>query len=365
MKKNKIIVLTILVLCCSSIFGFGKKESSKIQKSISGEIININLSMSQIKILSAKGDEFLVNYSSKTILKKIPPGAVSLEKAEAINLNALSEGDRLLALGKVDEVAKTVEAIQIIVVSSKDLTDLSLKNKEEWNRDGIFGEIVAVDVTAKQATVKINKKELSETITLKFSDSSQIKRFSNNSVAYKDTIKVSIDNIKPSDLFRALVIDKGNGIKEVREILVGSFQLNSGTVMEIDYNAQQLKVKELVSGQVMTVVLNKSTYTRTFTKEFSELINETLKKKNATLPADLGQQIKKMSVVNFAGIKKGDMVLFNSLAAEKSEKVSAIYLFTGVEPFLLPIQKNLQASKNNSNFKLGLPEGLNNLVLGL
>lgn len=365
MKRKKLILLVILVFCFSSIYGRQKTESSQIQKTINGEIVRIDLSKSQIKIITGKGEEFMVNYSLNTNFKKIPPGTVSLEKAVVIKPNELSEGDKLAALGKIDETAKTVDANQIVIVSAKDLRELSLKSKEEWDRNGVVGEIVSVDLAAKQANVKIKTNDISETFALNFTDSSQIKRFSNDSVAYKDAVKISLDNIKPNDLFRALLIDKENGRRDVREILVGSFQLNSGTVTEIDRNSQKLKVKELVSGQVMTVVLNKNTYARALSKQFSESINSNLKKKNNTLPADFGQQIKQMPVADIAGIKVGDMVLFNILTVEKPETVTALYLFTGVEPFLLPIQKSLQSSKNQSNFKLGLPEGLNSLVLGL
>lgn len=365
MKKNRVFILAILVLGFISIYGYGKTESAKLQKSINGEIIKIDLNKSQIKILTGKGEEYVVSYAPNTNFKKIQPGAVNLEKAVVINPNDLGEGDKLLALGKIDEVEKTVAANQIVIVSAKDLSELSEKSREEWYRNGIVGEIVAVDPVAKQATVKIRKKEISETVTLKFPDVSQIRRFSNNSVAYKDAVAVSLENIKPNDLFRALVNDKGNGISEVREILVGSFQLSSGTVTEINQNSQQLKIKELVSGQVMTVVLNKNTYARAFSQEFSELIRDNLKKQDTSLPADFGQQIRNMPAANISEIKVGDMILFNSLAQEKPVSVTALYLFTGVEPFLLPIQKRLQSSKNQSNFKLGLPEGLNNLVLGL
>ncbi|MBD3557664.1 hypothetical protein H6S82_02140 [Planktothrix sp. FACHB-1355] len=365
MKKNKMFVMVILFF----IFGLpavhGQTEATKSPKSINGEIVKIDLQGSQIKINAGNRKEFVVTFTANTSFKKIPPGALNLEKAVAITPNDLDEGDKLLALGKIDEAAKTVEAIQVIIVSAKDLNEISAKSREEWLKNGIIGEIIAVDPAGKQATVKIRQKEKSETISLNFSDASQIRRFSNDSVAYRDAVQITLEKIKPNDLFRALVVDKGDGVREVREILIGSFQLYSGTVTEIDQNSQQLKIKELVSGQVMTVVLNADTYTRSLSKNFAELINQNLKNKTSELPDDISQQIKNMPPANLSGIKVGDMVLLSSLAAEKPISVKALYLLTGVEPFLEPIQKSLQSSKNQSNYKLGLPEGLNNLFLGL
>lgn len=363
LKPNIIFIVLITALCCGVFENFGKETIGFAQSTIVGEVKKIDSAKSEITLNTGKGEEYLVKFTSKTTFKQIPPGVKNLDTAKTISSSEISVGDRLLAAGNVVAESKTVEAFQIIVISNRDLSKAAEEVSEQWKTNGIVGEIVSVDLTNKSSVAKIRENGNNNQVTLHFTETVNIKKYSNDSVNYQDAVPIKLEDVKKDDLFRALVEKKEDGSYIIKNALIGTFRLLLGTITEINENSREIKINELVSGQAMTVVFNKNTYSRVLTKALAGEINDTLNNKKVS-QGNMGQQVKEMPEIDFSKLKVGDMVMLNTISEEKAPKIAALTLLAGVEPILKPIEKNIKASKNKTNFKLGLPEGINSLVLG-
>ncbi|HKQ73505.1 MAG TPA: hypothetical protein VJ810_07255 [Blastocatellia bacterium] len=367
-------VCSALVAC---MFGFGmldgivSGQSQTGQERVMGEVVAVDGANKQIAMKTTKGENLTVRVAETTTYGRVPPGATSMAESVPTSLGEIGGGDRMLVVGEISEGRQSITARQVLVISRGDLAKKFERDRERWRQRGISGSVVSVDAEGKSLKARIRAPEGPQTLTVLFKQASQFRRYSSDSVAYKDATASSFDQIKAGDLFRALGDRSEDGAGyNVEEILFGTFRAIPGAVVAVDAGAGEIKFNEFASPQPITAQAGKETYTRRLSNELATALAKSVEKGAAQNQADTNQasfqgQIDKMPTVSLSELKAGDMVLLISPAGEKQPRILAIAIFAGVEPVLKPIQDQLKASKGRPNYKLGLPESLTGFGVAL
>jgi hypothetical protein len=336
-------------------------QPAAAQEQFSGEVTAIDSAGKQVTIVTTKGETATVQISGDTSCKRVPPGATTMSQAVQISFQDIAVGDRLLAAGAISADRKSVAARQILIVARSEVEQKLARDREEWQRRGITGSVLALDPASK--TLKAQVRE--QTLTLTFTETSRVRRYAADSVTYKASTPVTFEQIKVGDTFRALGNKTQDGAGyNLEEILVGTFRVVPATVSAIEAQTGELKINELGKQETLTVVTTKDTRTRRLSKELASALAGG-KSETAPAPGDFQQQVDRMPQVNLSELKTGDMVLVTISATDNKTRAIAIALIAGVEPVLKPLQAQLKANQKTPNYKLGLPEGLSSLGVSL
>ncbi|KAF0249494.1 MAG: hypothetical protein FD167_1111, partial [bacterium] len=149
---------------------------------ILGEVKEINKEQNWLTIKTSTG-EFRVNTTKDTVCKRVTPEAKNLDGAEAITFRDILLGDRVWARNTTNlEPANTLEAKQLVLMSAISIADRNKRDRENWQRRGIVGEVTAID--GDKLTLKLRD---NSTITLTFTQQADIRRYPSGSIDFSSS----------------------------------------------------------------------------------------------------------------------------------------------------------------------------------
>ena len=161
---------------------------------ILGEVKEINKDQNWLTIKTSAG-EFRVNTTKDTVCKRVAPDAKNLDGAEAITFRDILLGDRVWARNTTNlEPANTLEAKQLVLMSAISIADRNKRDRENWQRRGIVGEVTAID--GDKVTLKLRD---NSAITLTFTQQADIRRYPLGSIDFSSSKPIPASEIKVGD----------------------------------------------------------------------------------------------------------------------------------------------------------------------
>jgi hypothetical protein len=351
-----------------------------------------------------------VYYRAKSdILSRAATATISPADLEKITLAEVGEGDRVVVLGKVAEDQKSVPARILIVATKADLAQKQERDREEWRRRGLVGTVSALNPETKEITLQLRSLMGAQTITIAAGgEKVKFRRYAPDSVRFSDARPSSLGEIKVGDQLRAKGDRSEDGARfTAEEIVTGTFRSIRGAVESINAQSNEIKVKDMVSGQTVTISISKDSMVRRIPAEFAERLamrgqrgggggaqgeaaadrpqspqgeggagrrrpegagagegRGNRRRMGAGGPPDLQEMLERMPAATLAELKPGEMVIVSSTEGADPSRATAIALVTGVDVLLQRAAARPGGTGGAQGTSLGLPSGALDLGIG-
>ncbi|MDT5060899.1 MAG: hypothetical protein QOH63_1358 [Acidobacteriota bacterium] len=427
MKKPFLIfALTACVLTASAqVFAQTTEGAAqtKIDRSVTanrviGEVTAIDATAKQVTVKSDSGLLVAVILDDKSLYLRTRPGATTLEGATTITLADIRIGDRIYARGTVAADQKSIATRQLVVMTKADIAEKQDREREEWRRRGVVGTVSALNPQTKEITLQVRSFAGAQPVTIAAGAGNvKFRRYAPDSVRFADAKPSSLVEIKVGDQLRAKGEKSEDGTRFTpEEIVTGSFRSIRGSVVSVDPQANEIKVKDMTTGQTVTVVISKESMARRLPAEFVQRMamrgqrtgeaaagNTGDAAGNAQGTAagsqqrpqgeggfrrrpegaaadgtegagmgggrrgggpDMQEMLERMPAVTVAELKPGEIVIVSSTVGADPARATAIALVTGVEALLQnPAGQRGRAGAQGTS--LGLPSGALDIGIGL
>ena len=126
---------------------------------------------------------------------RMEPGQTDLKSAPAIQLSDVQVGDRLLVAGVPSDDGKSIAATTAVVMKKADVAEKQQQDREAWQKNGVGGVVKAIDPAAGTITLSTGSLA-SNTIAVKVSKDTVIRRYAANSVKFDDAKPGTLDQVK-------------------------------------------------------------------------------------------------------------------------------------------------------------------------
>lgn len=337
-------------------------------------------------VLNTKDGTVEVVLSDKTTYKRVPPDNPSLQAAVASTFAEIGEGDKLMVTGLLSADKKTLPAKSVYLMTKSDIAQRNAKETEEWRARGITGRVVAVDPVAKTIGVEMRTLTGSSTLTLTPKDTARFLRYAPDSVKFSEAKTSSILEVQKGDMLRALGDKGADGTTfAAEEIVTGAFQTVAGTVKSIDVAANEIVITNLQTKKDTTIAIGSASILKRFPEEMATRmaafqggggvrpVGQGATPANP--PAGQGQttgapgrggfgggrgnideMLDRFPNITVADLKVGDMIAVSSTKNGSVDRITAIKLLAGVEPFLRAAQSSgRQSGRGNGLGNFDIP----------
>lgn len=371
MRIRSLLVLTILFGTLSAVLG--QSPSTGVKASVlTGEVASI----SESKIVLQTKDGFVdVVLSDKTQFKRVPPENPSITAAVAAAVSDIGSGDKLMVTGILSEDKKTLPARAVYLMTKADIAQRQVKESEKWTTRGISGRVATVNTQTNQISVEVRGLANTTTVVLSPKADARFSRYSPGSVKYSEAKSSSIAEIQPGDMLRAAGDKSADGASfAAEEIITGAFQTIAGTVKTVDAGKNEVVVTDAQSNKDVTVFLGSASMLKKFPEEMAQRMAQFQTARaggarpsgqpgagqaqgGAQRPAGQGrggfggggrggidEMLERFPNITAADLKMGDVIAVSSSKTSTPDRINAIKLLSGVEPFL----KAAQAQAANS-----------------
>ena len=337
-------------------------------------------------VLQTKDGSVDAMLSDKTEYKRVAPDNPSLKAAIASAFKDIGVGDKLVVTGILSADKKTVPARAVYLMTKSDIAQKQTKESEQWRTRGIAGKVVSVNPQANQITVEVRGLANSSTVVLTAKENAVYRRYAPGSVKYSEAKESSVSEIKAGDMLRARGEKSTDGAAfTAEEILTGAFQTVAGTVKTIDAAKGEVVISDFQTKKDVTIAVGSAATLKKFPQEMAQMLAQRQMggASGGIQPAGQGQNrpggmrppqagnpqgeqnqgggqgrggmragqggiddmLERFPNITIADLKAGDMIAVSSSKTGSADRITAIKLLAGVEPFLTMAQ---MAGGNNS-----------------
>ncbi len=394
---RKLLILSVFIMLFGGIFSNVLAQSDNVgikPNFVGGEVTSI----SENKIvLQTKDGAIEAVLSNKTEYKRVPPDNPSLKSAIASNLTEVATGDKLLITGVVSADKKTIPAKAVYLLTKSDIAQKQSKETEKWQTRGVSGRVTAVNLQAKQITVSTRGVMGEKATVVSLNDNTKFRRYAPDSVSFSESLKSSFGEIQMGDMIRAVGEKNADGSTlSAEEIVTGAFQTVGGTVTAIDTAKNEVTINNLQTKKNVTIIIGKNSVLKQFPVEMAQKMAQFQmmqaggmqpgqggmrpprnNQPNAPAappapgenPNQMGQgrgqggmragggniddMLERFPNITIENLKVGDMIAVSTSKNVNQERITAIKLLSGVEPFL----KLQQASSSRQGGRRGQDTG--------
>ena len=384
---RKLLILSVFIMLFGGIFSNVLAQSDNVgikPNFVGGEVTSI----SENKIvLQTKDGAIEAVLSNKTEYKRVPPDNPSLKSAIASNLTEVAIGDKLLITGVVSADKKTIPAKAVYLLTKSDIAQKQSKETEKWQTRGVSGRVTAVNPQTKHITISTRGVMGERATVVSLKDETIFRRYAPDSVSFGESKISSIREIQTGDMIRALGDKNADGSTlSAEEIVTGSFQTVGGTVTAIDTAKNEITINNLQTKKDVTIIIGKNSVLKQFPVEMAQRMAQFQMMQAggmqpgqggmrpprgnppnapAAQPApgenpnqmvqgrgqggmrggggNIDDMLERFPNITIENLKVGDMIAVSSTKSANQERITAIKLLSGVEPFL----KMQQASGQN------------------
>lgn len=370
--RKLLFLLVLFVLVGAGFSNVRAQEASAKPSVVTGEVSST--SADKI-VLQTKDGSFDVMLSGKTEYKRVPPDNPSLKAAVAASFSDIGIGDKLLVTGMMSADKKSLPAKFVYLMTKSDIAQKQTKDQEQWRTRGITGKVTAINPQAKQITVSVRGLAGERTTVLNAQDSTDFRRYAPDSVEFSQAKSSSIDEIKVGDSVRALGDRSADGASfSAERVVTGSFQTVGGTIKAIDAVKNEIIVTNIQTKKDTTIVVGNNSVLKQFPAEMAQQMAQfqtmsaggqggmrppqtaastggqpNAQNQNANAAAAPGEGMRRgggmrggsiddmldrFPNITLADLKVGDMIAASSTKGADTDRVTAIKLLSGVEPFL-------------------------------
>lgn len=329
-------------------------------------------------VLQTKDGSIDVELSDKTEFKRVSPENPSLKTAVAATLAELGVGDKLIVTGNVSADKKSVPAKAVYLMRQSDIAQKQNKEREEWQIRGITGRVAAVNPQTKEITVSQRGIAGERQTVVSLRENANFRRYAEGSVDYNEAKTSSFDEIKVGDSIRALGDKSEDGaIVKAERIVTGAFQTVGGAITAIDAAKGEITITNFQTKKPLTIVVGKNSVLKQFPAEMAQRMTQfqtggTMPGQGAVRPPQTNQiaaqgqgqnpnrppgqgggmrgggniddMLGRFPNISITDLKIGDMIAVSSTKSVNAERVNAIKLLSGVEPFIKAQQTQQSAA---------------------
>ncbi|HEY2866146.1 MAG TPA: hypothetical protein VGJ02_03575 [Pyrinomonadaceae bacterium] len=321
-------------------------------------------------VLQTKDGSLNISLSDKTEFKRVPADNPSLKAAVAATFSDISVGDKLVVSGIYGSDKSTLPARTVYIMAKSDIAQKQAKDSEEWRTRGLAGKVTAVDQLAGKITVEQRGLVGSTSVVVTPKDGIKYLRYAPDSVKFSEARSSSIADIKPGDMVRVLGDKGADGTTfAAEEIVSGAFQTRAGKVKSVDVANNQIVVTDMQTNKDLTIAVISSSELKKFPEEMANRMAQFQgggaggfrpAGGGQGTPAGGGQtqgggqgrpgfgggargggiddMLERFPTITPADLKVGDVIAVSSTKNSDLDRITAIKLLSGVEPFLRAAQ---------------------------
>ncbi len=334
-----------------------------------GTITEISASGATLK--TDAGAPVALVFAPETRFQRVAPGEKDLSKAQTITVADLASGDRVLARGTASADGKTLTAQSVIVMSAGDIARKNENERAEWMHRGMAGLVTSVDAARNEIQIRIpGLLGQVHTGTVVLKDSTRFRRYAPDSVRFADARPGTLADLKEGDQLRVLGDKSEDGTRiTADEVVSGSFRTVAGAVTAVNAAANEVDIKDLQSGQLLTVKITPDSQLRRL-PEFP-MMGRTGSGPGASgppagggfgggRPPDMQQMLERLPPVSLGEIKPGETIIVSSTRGASPDRLTAVTLLAGADA-LIAMRQAVAARTHGQNAPAGQPMGTWNL----
>ena len=364
-------VFTVLIFLFSGVSGFvfaQTPEAAIKPRFIAGDV---NAISPRSIVIVTKAGQTEVMLTEKTAFKRASAESFNPATATAGVLADIGTGDKVTVSALLATDGKSMNARTVYFVTKADIAAKNAKEAAEWQKRGITGRVVKVDPQTNQINVELRSLTGSSNVTLSPKETAKFLRYAQDSIRYDEAKDSSIAEVKAGDMLRALGDRSADGLSfSAEKVVTGAFQTVAGTVKSIDTAKNEVLIKNLQTGKDVTVVIGDTSVLKRFPAEMAEQMAR-FQTVGAGGPRPAGQgatqppvtsggqgqtpgagrgfggprpaggiddMLDRFPNITSADLKVGDIIALSSTKNVNMDRIKAIKLIAGVEPFLRAAQ---------------------------
>ncbi|GAC1416878.1 MAG: hypothetical protein NVSMB62_06960 [Acidobacteriaceae bacterium] len=335
------------------------------------------LSGNTLTIATDAGPTVTITIPDGAKVQKLAPGSTDLKTATPSQISDIAVGDRVLASVRAGDTPDTFTARTVVLMKSGEIAEKNAADQADWRRNGAGGIVSAIDPGGTITVTEGAKK-----ITVTTSATTEFRRFTGDSVQFKDAKPGTLTQIHQGDQIQARGVKSEDGLSiQAAQVVSGSFKNLSGVLASVDSSAGKVTLKDLATKKLYTVTVSTNSDLRRMPPQMAQML--VARSAGGASPgpgarggearasgagpggtpategggmrrspgADMSQMIARMPADTLADLKAGDAVLV--VATEPSPgstAVTAVTVLSGVEPILTA---NPNGGMNLSSWSMG------------
>jgi len=367
-------ILTLIFLLAGGVLSFVSAQTPDNPLKpviISGDVTAVDSSKITV---TTKDGPMEIALAPKTLYKRVSAEKPDPSAATAAALTDINIGDKVSISVIMGADKKPQPARTVYLMTKTDIAQRQTKESQEWRTRGIAGRVTAVDALAGKITVEQRGMVGSTTITVTPKENIKYLRYAPNSIQFSEAKESTIAEIKPGDMMRALGDRGPDGTTfAAEEIVSGAFQTRAGKVKSIDAAKNEIVVTDLASNKDLTIAVTPTSVMKKFPEEQAQRMAQfqmggqgggfrpagaqtgnppAASQTNAANPGGPGRagfgggragggiddMLDRFPNITAADLKVGDVVAVSSTRGSDLDRITAIKLLAGVEPFLRAAQ---------------------------
>lgn len=330
----------------------GAQRTADPLSHVFGDVLSIDPAAGRVLLKTEDGREVAALFNDKTDFLRVLPGQTNLSGAERVTLADIAVGDKVMARGRESADKSSVAARQLIVMSKAAIVSRQERDREEWRRRGVSGRVAELNPGTKEIKLAAPSANGTGSLTLVATEKTVFRRYAPGSVKFSDAAPSAFAELKVGDQLRALGEKSADGTRFTpEEVVSGSFRMVGGPVTALNAEAGEITIKNIPTGQPLTIVVSKDSLLRRIPPE----VIASLASKKAG--GEVQEAFAGFPSVTVADLKVGEMILANAAAGAGESKVTAVLLATGVGPLFAQPQQP-RPNRALQNIGVGLPAGV-------
>lgn len=371
------IILFLFISTLSGIFTLVSAQTSDggLKPSVVlGDVVSIDNSKA---VLQTKDGSLDILLTDKTEYKRVQPDNPSLKNAVAAALSDVGSGDKLAISGFYSDDKKSLRARTVYLMTKSDISKTQSDRAEQWRTRSINGKVTAVNPQTGQITVEVGSLMNKTNVVLTAKENAKVMRYAPDSVEYSKAKSSSVSEIKAGDTLLALGDKSADGLSfAAEEFVTGAFQTVAGTVKSIDAAKNEVVITNLQTKKDVVIAVSPNTLQKKFPEEFAQRMammsaggvrpggqagqggmrppqgqnpQGGTSTAGQTTPNGQGggfgggmrggqggidSMLERFPSITVADLKAGDMIAVSSTKTANVDRITAIKLLAGVEPFL-------------------------------
>jgi hypothetical protein len=363
---------------------------------VSGEVTSASAEKLVLQTANGSLDALL---SDKTVYKRVPPE--SPKSTVPSSFAEIGIGDKVVVSGVYALDKKSIPVRTVYLMTKADISQKQSKELAEWRTRGIKGRVTAVNPQTKQITLVTPALMGSKTTILTPKDEAVFLRYAQDSSTFESAKTSTFTEIAAGDSIEALGDKSEDGATfKAEKILTGAFQMIVGTVKATDAEKGEVTITNVQTKKDVTVLIGKNTlFLKQFPADVAQRMamaqamaanggggmvrpqgSQTTQQNPQQNPKQNPQQnpnqmqgggrgtlddmLERFPNIKITDLKVGEMIAVSSSKSAAVDRVSAIKLLSGIEPFVKAQQQMMAAGASrqgggaNSSFTIpGLDGG--------
>ncbi len=369
MHRNTAFLILILLYTAIGNAVTGQTPTTAVKPSvIAGDVSSLG---EKTAVVATKSGAVNVVFTDQTIFKRVSAVNPDFKSATDGVVTDIGVGDKLTVTGFLATDGKSIPARTVYFITKADIASKNAKESGEWRRRGVAGKVTNVNPQTGQLTIEVRGMVGSTNTVLTPKEGAQFLKYAPDSIRFDEAVASSLAEVNVGDMLRALGDKSTDGTSFAAErVITGAFRTIAGTVTSVDGEKNEIVIKNLQDNKDMTVAISDFTVIKRFPQELAERLAGAQMMGSAgggARPAGRGNvQVRPVSpggqpapgaggrpgpggagasgsiddmvdrfpAISASELTVGDMIAFSSSKNGNADRVRAIKVLAGVEPFI-------------------------------